>query len=221
MCKSWGIHHKFTTPYHPQCNLTERINRNVKNVIISYVHSNHKKWDEYLSSTALALRTAISDTTGFSPCLLNLGREIALPFDRNLENFSDDFESRVEYQSELVKKLAILYDKAVSNISNAQQSQQKYYNQRHKDVSFSVGQLVLRRNHDLSDKLKGKCKKFNLKWSGPFSIKKVLSPVLYELSLRDSDESVGTCNVKNLKLYFDRPDLNDCIPQNIESEDAK
>jgi hypothetical protein len=55
MFKSWGIHHKFTTPYHPQCNLTERINRNVKNVIISYVHSNHKKWDEYLSSTALAL----------------------------------------------------------------------------------------------------------------------------------------------------------------------
>jgi hypothetical protein len=116
MCKSWGIHHKFATPYHPQCNLTERINRSVKNVIISYVHSNHKKWDEYLSSTALALRTAVSDTTGFSPCLLNLGREIALPFDRNLENFSDDFESRIDYQSELVKNLAIWYDKAVSNI---------------------------------------------------------------------------------------------------------
>jgi hypothetical protein len=216
LCKTWNVKHKFTTPYHPQCNITERINCNVKSVLTTFINKNHKKWDEYLPSTALALRTAISDTTGFSPSMMNLGREISLPFDRNLEEFSDDFKSRLKYQSELVNKLVDVYAKAHKNISQSQISQQKYYNLRHKDVVFSVGDLVLRRSHDLSNKSKGIAKTFCMKWSGPFIIYKVLSPVLYELKLVASEESAGTCNVKDLKLYIDRPDLNDCIP----SEDA-
>lgn len=36
-CKRWNLQQKRTSPYHPQTNLTERVNRNVKAMIASYV----------------------------------------------------------------------------------------------------------------------------------------------------------------------------------------
>jgi len=29
VCKAWDVKHVYTTAYHPQCNITERINRNI------------------------------------------------------------------------------------------------------------------------------------------------------------------------------------------------
>jgi len=40
-CKTWGCVQKLTTSYHPQANLTERINRTVKTMIAAYVGQQH------------------------------------------------------------------------------------------------------------------------------------------------------------------------------------
>lgn len=37
-----------TSPYHPQTNLTERINWNIKAMIASYVEEKHKNWSVIL-----------------------------------------------------------------------------------------------------------------------------------------------------------------------------
>ncbi|KAL7827382.1 hypothetical protein SRHO_G00331000 [Serrasalmus rhombeus] len=41
-CQEWGVVQKLTTAYHPQTNLTERINRTVKTMIASYVRDKHR-----------------------------------------------------------------------------------------------------------------------------------------------------------------------------------
>jgi hypothetical protein len=179
MCKSWGIKHKFTTPYHPQSNITERVNRNIKAILTSYVSEKHNKWDEFLSSTALALRTAIGDSSGFSPAFLNFGRELCTPIENHLHPNPSDPDSRLHYKTELISRMSATYSLARKHIDSAQRSQRKYYNGRHKKVEFSVSDLVLRRTHDLSDKSKGICKKFCFRWEGPYIIKEVLSPVHY------------------------------------------
>ncbi|XP_073729489.1 uncharacterized protein [Misgurnus anguillicaudatus] len=67
LCENWSITPKLTTAYHPQTNLTERINRNLKNMMAAYVEDNHKKWDQYLPEFRFALNSAVQETIGLTP----------------------------------------------------------------------------------------------------------------------------------------------------------
>ena len=117
MCKQWGVTHRFTSPYHPQVNLAERVNRNLKKMISSFVQDNHKSWDQYLQKFAYALRSSINETTKIPLSLLNLGRELPLPFDRMMqeENIADAQTARQQL-TELPDKLTMIVDYVVKNI---------------------------------------------------------------------------------------------------------
>jgi len=120
LCEAWGIKHKFLSPYHPQANITERVNRNIRAVLSSYVAQKHSAWDEYLPAVALALRTAVSETTGYSPAMLTYGREMRLPLDRALEEESEEFESRIKHQTELISKLHTIHKNTRNRMERAQ-----------------------------------------------------------------------------------------------------
>ncbi|GFU75062.1 retrovirus-related Pol polyprotein from transposon 17.6 [Trichonephila clavipes] len=53
------IKHMKTVTYRPQSNLTERVNRNLVQMIASFVEENHENWDQFLHEFAFALRTAV------------------------------------------------------------------------------------------------------------------------------------------------------------------
>ncbi|KMQ93144.1 gypsy retrotransposon integrase-like protein 1-like protein [Lasius niger] len=44
----FGIKHRITPVYTPQCNPVERTNCTVKTMISQYVEDDHKNWDEHL-----------------------------------------------------------------------------------------------------------------------------------------------------------------------------
>jgi transposase InsO family protein len=49
LCKQWKIQQRFTSPYHPQSNLTERANRSIKTMIRAYLEGEpHKYWAKYI-----------------------------------------------------------------------------------------------------------------------------------------------------------------------------
>ncbi|GFS65645.1 hypothetical protein TNCV_1924921 [Trichonephila clavipes] len=48
-----------TVTYRPQSNLTEKVNRNLVQMIASFVEENHENWDQFLHEFAFALRTAV------------------------------------------------------------------------------------------------------------------------------------------------------------------
>lgn len=52
-CNKWNLKQKKRTPYHPQTNLTETVNRNLKAMISSYVENKHKHWEKTCQSSAL------------------------------------------------------------------------------------------------------------------------------------------------------------------------
>lgn len=60
VCKQWGVIQKLTTAYHPQTNLTERVNRNLKTMIASYVGDQHRLWDKWLAEFHFALNTSVN-----------------------------------------------------------------------------------------------------------------------------------------------------------------
>jgi len=216
MCKGWGIKHKFTSSYHPQGNITERVNRNIRTMLASYITTRHNKWDEHLAELGLALRTCISDTTGFSPAFLNLGREIRLPFDRVIESTSDSFISRSEYKTELIKRLDHALECAKRSFQKSHTEQKKYYDRRHKAVIFQLNDKVLLRTHYLSNANKKFARKLAPRWIGPYIVSEIVSPVSYKLRALDSDNEIGTHNIKNLKPYFDRPNIHDSFVNDDE-----
>ena len=45
VCSSWGVEQVFISPYHPQSNWVERVNRNIKGMLQAFTGTDHRTWD--------------------------------------------------------------------------------------------------------------------------------------------------------------------------------
>ncbi|GFW12945.1 retrovirus-related Pol polyprotein from transposon 17.6 [Trichonephila clavipes] len=77
-----GIKYVKTVVYRPQTNRTERVNRDLVQMIASYVNDQHDTWHQFLREFAYAIRTAVNETTGKTPPELFLGRKLITPFQK-------------------------------------------------------------------------------------------------------------------------------------------
>ncbi|GFX88032.1 uncharacterized protein TNCV_158501 [Trichonephila clavipes] len=77
-----GIRHVKTVVYRPQANRTERVNRDLVQMIANYANDQHDTWDQFLREFAYAIRTAMNETTGKTPAELFLGRKLITPFQK-------------------------------------------------------------------------------------------------------------------------------------------
>lgn len=84
-CDQWTVSPKLTTAYHPQTNMTERVNHTLKCMIVSYVDDNYRKWDMYLPDFRFVLNSAVQETTGVTLAELHLGRKLQSPMDKLLQ----------------------------------------------------------------------------------------------------------------------------------------
>ncbi len=84
LCSQWSVTPKRTTAYHPQTNMTERVNRTLKQMVSAYVEDNHRSWDHHLPELRFAINTAVQESIGMSPAELHLGRKIHSPLDKML-----------------------------------------------------------------------------------------------------------------------------------------
>ncbi|KAH0822314.1 hypothetical protein GEV33_000477 [Tenebrio molitor] len=66
----------YNSLYTPQNNPTERVNRTMKFLIISYIEQDQRKWDNNLDRVACAFRTARHEATTQTPFYLNFGYEM-------------------------------------------------------------------------------------------------------------------------------------------------
>jgi len=90
LCKSLGINHRLTTPYHPQTNgLTERYNQTLCNALAKYVGESQDDWDRYIHQIAFATRTCQQKSTKATPFYLTYGREAVLPVELDIPTTVD------------------------------------------------------------------------------------------------------------------------------------
>ncbi|CAF1269399.1 unnamed protein product [Didymodactylos carnosus] len=79
--KIMGIQHRTTALYHPQSNLSERVNKTLKPMLAIFSQNDKESWDIRLPQLALAIRAAINESTGQTPAFLMYGLELKLPLD--------------------------------------------------------------------------------------------------------------------------------------------
>ncbi|GFX35633.1 retrovirus-related Pol polyprotein from transposon gypsy [Trichonephila clavipes] len=166
-----GIRHVKTVVYRPQANRTERVNRDLVQMIANYVNEQHDTWDQFLREFAYAIRTAINETTGKTPAELFLGRTLITPFQK-LVMVSD----RTEFAVEDIERL---FEEARRNTETKHDKWKKYYNRRRRDVQIKVNDWVLVATHPLSSATRKVVAKFKTKFEGPYRVLDVKNNNLY------------------------------------------
>lgn len=206
-CAVLGIKHKRTSPYHPQANITERVNRNLKMMLVAYTER-HKDWDAKLPELAFATRTTTNRSTGLTPAQLNFGKELAFPLFNSLLSTESGGRLRpyVKFAEDLRKRFSDNLREARENLDVARMQQAEQYNQGRRDLQFEVGDFVLRRTHPLSDAARGFAASLANRWEGPFSVREKCSPLTYKLVHCESSEETGPVHVTDLKRFFQAED---------------
>ena len=80
LLKKYGVHHRNTTPYHPQANgQVEVSNREVKTILKKIIRPDGKDWAHKLPDALWAYRMAYKTPIGMSPFRLIYGKACHLP----------------------------------------------------------------------------------------------------------------------------------------------
>lgn len=199
LCNKWTIIHKLTTAYHPQTNMTERVNRNLKCMISSYVGDNHCKWDLYLPEFRFALNSSVHETTSLTPAELHIGRKLRSPMDKLLHG-RDLFPDAPSY--DVVHQVKDFQEKAVESSKRAKLRQLRNYNKNKREVTYLPKDRVWIRNHPQSKAARHFSAKLAPKWKGPYRVMKRLGPVNYRVVREDTGVDLCTVHVANIKPCF-------------------
>lgn len=210
-CADRNIKLNTCSPYSPQQNgLCEVYNKHIKIAVSIFCKGNHKKWPEHLPEIEFALRTAVCETTGFSPDVLLYGRPlrpIVSPHPPTHIGATSPFDP-ADHLEQLRSTQQLLYKKAEGAIRQAKIKQTKIYNLRMRPPTFIVGQLVWKRNFEKSSAADAVVKKLCKKWVGPKLIVALFSDSQVEIEDLDGKNRTR-CHTQHLRPAYQNPVIDD------------
>lgn len=149
----YGVKHILTAVHSPQANASERVNRSVNEALRSYIRSDQRNWDKYISDINSSLRNSIHQSLGESPYKVVFGQTMITHGNdynilRKLNLLSEDVNlnrmDKFSYIRELVKE----------KMKTCHARNANSYNLRSRYRVFEKDQIVTRRNFTHSNLLK-------------------------------------------------------------------
>jgi hypothetical protein len=185
-----GITAKYSPIRQPASNPAERIVKELGKYFKIYCHTTHKQWPDLIPHIQGWLNESISSVTGYCPTEL-LGGDVRnelvkkLPENTNKENLPN----------KILKAYARMKSRAEAKRAKRKESVRNWKPQ--------IGDQVLVKGQPVSDATQGIIAKFQRPYVGPFKIKLMVNPYLYEI--QDAEGSVkGLYHVSHLKPYRDQ-----------------
>lgn len=199
ICRMLGIKKTRTCPLHPQGDgFIERFNRTLLSMVTSLLDPDEeqKDWDEKIPFAMLAYRSAVQESTGESPAMMMLGREITLPVDLILPSPELEIQEQ-EYVSDIRENIQQAHENAREKLGVAAERQARCYDRNTTKQSFIVGDWAWL--YDASRK-RGVCPKLTMKWKGPFMVVAKLSDVVYRIQ-QSAKGKPKVVHIDRLKAY--------------------
>ncbi|GFW21873.1 retrovirus-related Pol polyprotein from transposon 412 [Trichonephila clavipes] len=194
VCELLGIDKTKTTPLHPQSDgMVERFNRTILNNLSLMVSKNQQDWDQKVPLFLLAYRSAVHESTGYSPSQMLFGRDLRLPCDLLFGRPPDTPSSPEEYVQNLQARFEDVHNLARERINLRTEKMKTRYDTKATGHQFKEGDKVWFYN---PTRRKGLSPKLQSHWDGPYTILKIINDVV--IRIRKSTNS------KSRVVHYDR-----------------
>jgi hypothetical protein len=214
-CESLGLQQNFTANYHPQSNMTERVNRTLKPLIAIYAEHQPHSWDKEIQQIAFAIRTAVNETTGETPAFMMFGRDLRSPLDTitgegitGPPSSTSEQEQVLQYRRNLINNLQGTYDIIKEHAEIEKSKQKTKYDRRTTQRQYFEGDLVwvaLPTGQIGDNSISGKLQP---RYQGPCRLIKQLTPATFNVRRITDNVNLGATNTDRLKPYFE-PNTDD------------
>ncbi|XP_038052806.1 uncharacterized protein LOC119725470 [Patiria miniata] len=208
MCRLLGIEKTRTTPYNPKSDgMIERFNRTLVTMVSMMIepHRRQRDWDEKIPLATFAYRASPQESTGESPNMLMLGREVRLPIDLAVEQPRDDQQEvegeETDYAQQLREQFRLAHGRARKCLKRSARRQKTHYDRRSVKYNLVAGDFVWLHN---PAKRKGLSPKLQCRWEGPYLIVHKLSDVIFRIQ-RKKGGKMKVVHRDRLKSYIGNP----------------
>jgi len=161
-----GISHLRTSAYHPQTDAKcERAHFSVHNIITKFIDDKHERWPDLLGTVALAYKSTVHTSTGYSPHELFYSFAPSCPLDALVSTpASDPVSNADKFALQAFEHLQEAATFVRDFMGKQMQCLKRYYDSSVKPVSYTEGEKVLVYN---PRKQRGKFAKWAVCWWGP------------------------------------------------------
>ena len=176
LLKKYRVHHRVTTPYHPQANgQVEVNNREVKNILKKIICTNRRDWAAKLPDALWAYRTAFKTPIGMSPFRLIYCKPCHLPVE--LEHRSYWAIRKLSLSLDQVGKERLIQIQELKKLWNESYQNAKIYKAKNKAFHDKHINKKTVHVHDkvwlYNSRLKLFLGKLRSRWDGPYEILEV------------------------------------------------
>ncbi|CAF1502254.1 unnamed protein product [Adineta steineri] len=229
-CQLFTIQRKFTANYHPQTNMTERVNRTLKPLIAIFAQQHPHSWDKELYKLAFAIRTSVNETTGDTPAFLMFGRDPRIPLDLLIGDPYQDSPSNTidqiqiqEYRTNLINNIRTAFNYVREHSEIEKLNQKMQYDRHTTQREFAEGDLVWVATISPQIGNNSLRRKLQPLYDGPCRIIEQLNPSTFTICRISDGVNLGATNINRLKTYFEPiPDSQSSLisedNQNVEPE---
>ena len=141
------------------------------NAVVSQTHrcllhemNEKKNWEIRFPTVEMVINSMPNKSNGFSPFYLNYGHEPIMP----IQLLHNNEKINTESVDSFIQRVTSDWGLARETLQRSVGLQQKYYDHRHRDVRYKVGDLVLLSTRNI--KMKGIPGKLQQRFVGPFRV---------------------------------------------------
>jgi len=176
---------------------TERVHRVLEHMLRSYCFDDQTSWDAKLRFVAFAYNNSKQESTGYSPFYLTYGYHPHTP-----PSLLQHAGTNSEPVNEFLTRMNADLENARSSLLRAQQRQKHYADQKRRELSFSVGDMVMLSAKNTPTLDGDGSAKMKPHWTGPYEVVVCVGKVAYKLHMPNTRE-YSVYHVSLLKPYLD------------------